>query len=263
MIPAIAQRICDTLVTSGSIRAVFLGGSHGTQTADPYSDVDFVIVTDDGATDAVAVLWRAALAPLGDIVLWRDRTVAPTLINAILAPATRIDVLILKPDQLGRHTQDATRALFDPDNFHQTLAATAPPSSLDPKRLAYQFEEFIRILGLLPLVMGREEYINGVTGLMHLRTLLIDLLIAEAHVPYRGGALTLNPRLTPEQRDLLVSLPPLIPTRDGVLEAHRGYASAYLHRARKFADANDIPWPNAFEDATLSHIGQTLGLRIF
>lgn len=263
MIPPLAAQIAESLGTTGTIRAVFLSGSHGIGTADAHSDIDFLIVTDDGATDAIAAQWRQTLTDLGDLVLWRDRTVAPVLINAILAPATRIDALILKPDQLARHTQDGSLALFDPDNMLQTLSPTAPPAHLDAKRLGYQFEEFIRILGLLPLVIGREEYINGVTGVMHLRTLLIDLLIAEANVPYRGGALTLNRRLTAEQRDLLTALPPLIPTRDGVLEAHRGYASAYLHRAHAFAHANDIPWPDTFEDATLSHIGQTLGLRIF
>jgi len=263
MIPPLATQIAESLAKADVICAVFLSGSHGMGTADSHSDIDFVIVAGDGATDAIATRLRSVLLEHGDLVLWRDRTVAPVLVNAILAPATRVDALILKPDQLARHTQDGTLALYDPDNIYQTLSPTAQPAQRDVKRLAYQFEEFIRILGLLPLVIGREEYINGVTGVMHLRTLLIDLLIAEANVPYRGGALTLNRRLTAEQRDLLSVLPPLIPTRDGVLEAHRGYASAYLHRAHAFAHAKDIPWPEAFEDATLSHIGQSLGLRIF
>lgn len=263
MIPQAATQIADALRDTPQIRALFLSGSHGMGTGDAHSDIDFVIVSREGANDTIAAVFREALAHLGDIILWRDRTVAPVLINAILAPASRVDALILKPDQLSRHTQDGAQTLFDRDNIHATLAPTAPPTPLDPKRLAYQFEEFIRILGLLPLVMGREEYINGVTGLMHLRTLLIDLLIAEAGVPYRGGALTLNRRLTFEQRNLLTSLPPLIPTRDGVLEAHRGYASAYLHRARACAAAHDIAWPERFEDATLTHIGSTLGLRIY
>lgn len=262
MTPRLATQIAETLAYTESIRAVFLSGSHGMGTADAHSDIDFVIVTRDGANDTMAAVFRETLAYFGDLVLWRDRTVAPVLINAILAPASRVDALILKPDQLARHTQDGTQILFDRDNIHATLAPTAPPTPLDPKRLAYQFEEFIRILGLLPLVIGREEYINGITGVMHLRTLLIDLLIVEAGVPYRGGALTLNRRLTAEQRDLLTSLPALIPTREGVIDAHRAYASAYLHRARAFASANDIPWPDAFEDATLTHIGQAIDLRI-
>lgn len=262
MTPRLATQIAEALADTAEVRALFLSGSHGTGTADAYSDIDFVLVTQDGATDAIAALWKRTLSQFGDLVLWRDRNVAPTLINAILSPATRIDLLILAPDQLARHTQDSLHVLIDRDGIFDTLPASAPALQLDRRRHTYQFEEFIRVLGLVTLVVGREEYINGVTGLMHLRRLLIDLLIAKANIPYRGGALTLNRRLTAEQRDLLTSLPALIPTREGVIDAHRAYASAYLHRARAFASANDIPWPDAFEDATLTHIGQAIDLRI-
>lgn len=262
MIPPVAQPIADHLRDAPSLRALLLSGSHGKGTADAHSDVDLILVTPEGATDAIAGLFKRSIEPLGRIVLWRDRVIAPTMINAIVAPATRIDGLILRPDQLSHHTQDSMHVLFDHDDLFATLAQTAPTTRIDRKRIAYQIEEFIRILGLLPLVVGREEYINGVTGLMHLRTLLIDLLIAEAAVPYKGGALTLNSRLTEDHRNLLMSLPPLVPTPDGVIEAHRAYAAAYLHRARAFALAHGIDWPEAFEDAMLTHIGETIGLKI-
>ncbi len=263
MIPPVASDLATGLMQNGSIRAFYLTGSHATGHADVYSDLDFVVVTADGATDTLSALWKGTLAELGELILWRDRKVAPTLINAIIAPDLRIDLLMLKPDQLSRYAQDTIAVLFDHDGLSNTLPETTTHTAPNPRVLAWQFEEFIRILGLLPLAIGRAEYINGIAGVGHLRNLLIELLIAETNAPFRGGALQLNRLLSDEQRDLLTSLPPLIPTRDGVIEAHKAYAAAYLHRARDFAHANDIPWPARFEDVTLTHIGQTLGLKIY
>lgn len=262
MTPAAATQIANTLRTQPQIRALFLSGSHGTGLADAYSDLDFILVSEAGATDEVAMLWKHAAAQIGEVILWRDRTTAPVLINAIVAPDLRIDVLMFTPDQAKGHAQDRLQMLFDHDDIHATLPKTTLHAAPNPKRLAYQFEEFIRILALLPLAIGREEYINGVAGIFHLRNLLVELLIAETNTPMRGGALQLNRLLTAEQQDLLISLPPPIATRDGVIAAHKAYASAYLHRARAYAREHGIDWPERFEDVTLTQIGQALDFRL-
>jgi hypothetical protein len=263
MIPPVATQIADILRTKPAVRALLLGGSHGNGLADTYSDLDFILVTNDGTNDTIASEWQQTLTQIGEVILWRNRVVAPVLINAIVAPDIRIDALIYTPDQTKRQTQDSVLALFDHDDIFASLPKSRTHAAPDPKRMAYQFEEFIRILGLLPLAIGREEYINGVAGVFHLRNLLVELLIAETNAPNRGGALQLNRLLTADQQDLLVSLPPPIATRDGVIDAHRAYPSAYLHRARDFAREHDIDWPAQFEDVVLTHIGQTLDFRIY
>lgn len=262
MIPAIATQIAAAMRDTPQVRALFLSGSHGNGTADTFSDLDFIVVSEEGASDTLAAVWRDAVAGLGEIILWRDRTVAPVLINAIVAPDTRIDVLMYTPDQTRTHAQDRLAPLFDHDDLLSTLPKTTPHGPPNPKRMAYQFEEFIRILALLPLAIGREEYINGVAGVFHLRNLLVELFIAETNTPMRGGALQLNRLLTSEQQDLLISLPPPIATRDGVIEAHRAYAAVYLHRARAYASDHNIEWPERFEDVALTHIGRTLDFPI-
>lgn len=39
------------------VEARFLSGSHGNGMADTYSDLDFVLVSEHGATDAMAAAW--------------------------------------------------------------------------------------------------------------------------------------------------------------------------------------------------------------
>lgn len=256
----IISTISNFLQDYPTIRGLFLSGSHGNGRADDYSDIDFVLIAGQGATDEVAALWRQAVAQTGEIVLWWDRTTHPSLINVIADDWSRTDVMILQPDQMGAQTQDSLKPLFDHDRIFETLPKTAKIKAPDHARFQHQFEEFIRILGLLHLSAGRKEYINGVLGVFHLRNLLVELLIEETAAPGRGGVLHLNRLITDEQKALLTALPPAIPNRKAMISAHLAYAKAYLPRARKLARQLGVAWPEKFEAATWAHLGKTLSV---
>ncbi len=257
----VIEIITNAVSETPDIRALFLSGSYGNGLSDEYSDIDFVLVSEDGASDAVANLWRKAVELTGEIVLWWDRTNVPVLINAITADWTRTDVVILKPDQLGRQTQNALKPLFDRDNLYERLAKDTPKRSPDLKRFRYEVEDFIRILGLLHLAVGRDEYINGVLGVYLLRNKLVDLLIDETDAPNRGGILHLNRLITDEQKDLLMSMPPATPNRDAMISAQLAYAEAYLPRARKRAEQLGMEWPERFEAVTWARLEETLSVQ--
>jgi len=257
----VIQVITDAISDAPGIRALFLSGSYASGMADEYSDIDFVMVASDGATDEVAEVWRKAVGQTGDIVLWWDRTTVPVLINAITEDWIRTDVIILKPDQMGSQFQSNLKPLFDPDHIFETLAETDQNKGPNLPKFKYQVEEFIRILGLLHLAAGREEYINGVLGVFHLRNLLVDLLIEETNAPNRGGILHLNRLITDEQKALLTSLPPAIPNRDAMIFAHLAYAKAYLPLAQKRAAKLGVEWPERFEAATWSRLSEALAIE--
>lgn len=258
-------KIIDTITEAvrdiPGIKALFLSGSYGNGLADAYSDIDFIMVTDGGASDDVAAIWKDAVGKTGDIVLWWDRTTVPVLINAITADWTRTDLIILKPEQMQVHAQNTLKPLFDHDGLYERLRETAVPPAPNPDRFKRQIEEFIRILGLLHLAAGRKEYINGVLGVFHLRNLLVDLLIAETNAPNRGGVLHLNRLITDAQKEVMTALPPAVPTRDAMIAAHLAYAAAYLPRARKRAVQLDVAWPEQFEAATWAKLQETLGVE--
>ena len=183
------------------------------------------------------------------------------MINAITDDWTRTDVVILKPDQMAFQAQDVLKPLFDHDGVFEKLPKTLPETRPSPERLRYQFEEFIRILGLLHLGLGREEHINGVLGVFHLRNLLIDLMITETGASHRGGMLHLNRLIPKEQKQILLSLPPAIADRDALIAANLAYARAYLPRARRLAVQMGIDWPERFEASTWSLLKRTLGIE--
>ncbi|WP_205470455.1 hypothetical protein [Breoghania sp. L-A4] len=194
----------DALRNVPGVHALFLAGSHGAGLQDKCSDIDFLAVVTEPAAAGFSDLWRETLG--GNILLWRERP--GQVINAIVGDWVRIDVRFIAPAQLAGLSRDRLKPLFDHDEIYGTLPAVAPPPALDKEKMSWQVEEFIRILGLLPVAMGRGEYINGVTGLGFLRGLLIDLLIAETGAPHRGGALHLNRLITAEHKAILTALPP-------------------------------------------------------
>jgi len=253
--------IAQALRRQDGVRALFLSGSYGAGLEDEYSDLDMVIVTRDAADDTAAELWKAAILDVEPLVLWRDRQSKPRLINAITESWLRIDAVILKPQETATLTKDSLRPLFDRDGLYEGLRDSAAADPPRRPRIGDQFEEFIRILGLLPVVVGRREYLNGVTGVFHLRRLLIDLMIEETDAPHRGGALHLRRLLSADQTAALSSLPVPQPTRDAVIEAHLAYAGAYIPRARRLARTWGATWPDRFEAATWRRLRETLQIE--
>lgn len=253
--------IAAALRNEPTITALFLSGSYGAGFEDAYSDIDFLAVSRDGPTDEFAALWREAVGKTGEIVLWRDRQVKPTLINAITVDWLRIDVDIINPDQMARRNAGGLKVVFDRDRILETLPQAPSETGPNPTRMKWQFEEFIRIFGLLSLAIGRGEYLNGITGIFHLRNLLTELLIEETAAPNRGGALHLNRLITEEQKQVLAGLPLPLPTREAIISANLAYAEVYLPRARRMAMQIGVEWPERFEAATWAHLKHTLGIE--
>ncbi|KZM50829.1 hypothetical protein [Labrenzia sp. OB1] len=259
----VIELIAGKLRSEQYLQALCLSGSYGAGLEDGFSDIDFLAVLDDRAFDTFTQTWRKTLSTVGEIVLWREFKRTDLLVNAVTADWLRIDLLCVNADRIniGR-ARNGLEVLFDHAGLVEALPEVLKDAGPDPIQMQYQFEEFIRILGLMPVAMGRQEYFNAVTGVTHLRNLLVNLLIEETRAPHRGGALHLNRLITDEQKELLGSLPALVPGREIAIEAHLAYAAAYLPRARKLADRYAIPWPERFEQVTLSNLNLKLGLDV-
>lgn len=229
---------------------------------DAYSDVDVLIAVRDADFSAFVEHWPAVIARVTPTIFVRQIGPAnkPT-ITAITPDYLRFDITISAATSQDAHGYDAAVPLFDHDGLaaRTTFGTTAARDPLN--RLSLISEDFLRVLGLLPVVVGRGEFLIGLTPVMLLRDYLIDLLLLE-NGRQRGGAKRLNPLLTDEQRHVLVNLPPLIPTRESVVEGHLACARLFLPRARRLTAAHGHPYPEEFERATLAYLRRTLGLAL-
>lgn len=240
------------------VLALLLGGSLGRGEGDAWSDLDLVGVVspeDHPAFVEGARAWMERAAPL---VLWRPPYPGIPLFNGITTEWLRVDLTVTVP---GRVTgaQDGLKPLIDRAAVWPALSAALPPRALDPARLTGMVIEFIRVLGLSSVVLGRRELAVAVTGCGMLRTSLIALMIEELGLPQQPGALHLSRLLSPDDLASIESLPPLEATRASVIAHTLACAELFLPSARRLLERAGVAWPEVFEAATLAHLRRELG----
>lgn len=242
-----------------ALRALFLAGSHGRGTADAWSDVDFLAVVAPGHQAGFALRWREALQAIIPIVFWKDANRGGLIMMAVSADWLRCDINVAAPGHLGQRAKDRLKPLIDRDGVYDRLPDRLPLKTPDPQVVHYLIHEFIRMLGLLPVCLGRREYVTMVLGVGMMRGHLEALLMQDLTDPDPGGILHQSRLLPPEQMHLLAALPYPGPDRAALIEANIEIARHFMPRARAMAKRLDVIWPEAFEAATRHRLRTTLG----
>lgn len=257
---ALAQRFARMLQRDARVLAVFLEGSLAQGTADEYSDIDCVVVTEH--REPVASLCRGYLVQCG-LVSWRRSHGPANAFSAITAEWLRCDVTLLTPQEVRSRSRGSLHVLWDRARIAESLAADAAADAgstvVDAEQL---IDDFLRGLGLLPVLIGRGEYRLGASGAERLRALLATLLLEIDAAPGRGAALRLDPFLSSGSRSVLDTIPIAAPARESVIVAHLACARAFLPRARSLAAERGIAWPERFEAATLQVLRDELDIDL-
>lgn len=245
-----------------AIRGLFLAGSYGRDTADEWSDVDLVAVVATDQERMVADHWRAALQQITPIVFWNELQRGVIVLNAISEEWLRCDLSIVTQKDFGKRAKNTIKPLIDRDGIYETLPDSLPPKEPDAATVRYVIHEFIRMLGLMPVVAGRGEYVTMVQGIGMMRDHLVTLLMQGVTEPDPGGMLHMSKLLSPEQMDVLdfVCFPG--PDRDTLIGANIKMARMFFPAARYWATRLDIAWPSEFEEATRRRLEKTLGHEV-
>lgn len=254
---ALIARVAAALEPDQRIRGLFLSGSYGRGTADVFSDVDFWAVIRKEDQEAVAADWRAVLETIVPIVYF-NRLPWALVLNAITDEWLRVDLDVSGPDQLGGRTQDRLKPLIDRDGILASLPTALPVRDIDPRRIIGITNEFIRVLGLLPVALGRGEVELMATGTGLLRRGLTDLLIAEVNLPDPGGALHLSRVLDADRMAILAAVPLASLSVASAIDTNLALARSFMPRAKALYAKLGIEWPAAFEAATLRTLRNAL-----
>lgn len=247
----------DALTGAPGLRALFASGSIGAGTADAWSDIDLLGVAERKDWPAIADALRIGLGPLA---MWRV-LFGGSLVNTVTPGWERLDLYLIEQDAFARRDPTELKALHDPEDL--IAALTAPPGPApSPSRVAYIAEEFLRILGLTPVVLARGELVTAVDGTGLLRGKIAELMVEEAAPRHRGGALHLSRLIPSADYAALRALPYPGPEREAVIAAQRAHAALFLPRAWALADRIGADWPEALEEATRARLQRELGLEI-
>lgn len=253
------RKIVSVLQGDPRVRAAWLAGSRARGTSDQYSDTDIWAVTAAQDRQAVMAHWPALAPRVGPLVLCRR--VGPRPVYTHITPGwERYDIHFGTTDDVpGRH-RPTVRLLFDRDGLDELLAGPAPAHRPDPAKVGQLVTEFLRVLGLLPVVIGRAEYVAAASGAGLLRELAIQLMTEGSEAADRGGALKLAGVLTSGQLAALAGLPPIEATRESAIEAHLACARLLLPYARELASRAGAPWPGDLEAAARRHLHDALAV---
>ena len=260
---ALIDRIARVLGRLPGLGGAFLGGSHGRDEADAYSDVDvYAVVAEAGdIPDLLRRLERSVddIAPiLFSQVLPNART-----INCITMDWLRFDLTVVSKAELAFVAGGDVKLLFDrlgpADVLTATPTTTPAPTANGIVQIA---NEFIRVLGLSMVVKGRDDLVVAQTGTNLLRDMLIRTMVMENAPQPRRGVLALQRDLTPDQVAVLLDLPPLDATWPSIFARTSAIAGQFFPRARTLADERGAPWPETFERVTRKLLKDRIGLDV-
>lgn len=253
------RRLTHALGQDPRVQALWLSGSLGKGEGDAWSDIDLVARVDAADVAACVADYKQPRAGLPETVLAFD--VHGVVVSSVTTGWERFDIHFAAPEQIVRMDASGWRPLTGEAAPAPRAAPTEDAAA--GRRVTALVTEFLRVLGLLPVAVGRQEWIAGQQGFDLLRRMLIDLMLEEnGHGRTARGAKRLNGFLTPGQRELLEAIVPPPANRDALVQANAALAHVFLARARPLAQRVGASWPEAFEAATRRHLMAELDLEV-
>ena len=226
------ERTQEVLGNDPRVRSVGLSGSIGSGTADEWSDLDVVIVSEPEHHDELVADWPTWLAEITPTVFART-PIAPFVINTVTDEGLTFDLAIWPgqaPPPFSAPTQYTVGQLSG-QRFDDVGGA-----------LAYAVDEQLRgMAGPFISLLQRDEHLRHLTGVPHLLGLLMTVFLAETGSPPPGKKL--NGTFTDEQLATVAALPPATATRDDVVAWGMAVAELVVTRARPLYPRYGLTWP--------------------
>ena len=223
----LVERVHADLRADDRVRGLWLTGSLATGTDDDFSDVDMLVVVAEDYLDGFLHEWPS-VAERHRPLLARRMGHAPVF-NHILEGWLRWDMVVGTTSDVSNMDLSQVTELFN----HDGLVPSSPSHrGADPDVVREMTEEFLRVLGLLPVVLGRGELVTAVSGAGLLRQMVTTLLRYRAEGDRLSGALHLSRVLPANEMAALAAMPPVYVDRASVVRAHLSCAAMFLPVAR-------------------------------
>lgn len=246
------DRLLQQLNREPRVAAAWVDGSLARGFGDEHSDLDIgIAATDDNPEDLLSSL-PDLLGGACELVLVQIRG---RLLNLVTSDWQRVDVFVRTQSEARRGVPGPVRVIHDPTGCVHVLEPAAPPLPIGD-RFDSLVREFIRYLGLLPVVVHRDEWIGAYVATGTMMGMLAELMQLENGTQRIGGALRLSERLTEQQRDELGRLPDLSPGTSSVVAVQVALAHLFLTRARGVAVSLHLDYPATLEDAARRHLAR-------
>lgn len=260
----ICEQISTTLSRHPSVRALWLGGSLVRDDADRFSDIDLVALIADASLGEAVSNIETLLASQFNLVLVRNRgDEHHPLLNFITDDWKRFDLNIFSNEAIRRSKLSGQRALFDKDGLDLPVGHGEPPKTeVTAEQVDFVVTEFIRVLGLLPVVMHREDLVGAVSGSGLLREHLVTLLQYEHTGRTRTGALNETKSLSAAAKTAILGLPALCAEDSSILDYNLSCWEIFTQFGPRISRRYDTEWPSQLIAAVRSRLARDLGVEL-
>jgi predicted nucleotidyltransferase len=250
------QRLLSAFRADSRVIALWVDGSLGRESGDEVSDIDLGLAVEEEELpeflSSVPNLLRERCEPVLLQAFGR-------LFVVVTADWQRVDLFVRTRKEAAAGIPGPVRIVHDPESCVRVTEVEATPLA---DRFEGLVEEFLRFLGLLPVVAHRGEWIGAFIATGPMTGMVAELMQVENGTDRRiGGALRLSDRLTEEQEQQLREIPALTPDRDSVVAVQAALTQLFLPRARALAAEHGLPYPTRMEEALRQHLRRS-GLPI-
>ena len=255
--------LADKAASDAHILAAWLEGSFGRGAADRYSDIDIHLLVAEENTDAFQQQLESWLSDIEPLVLFKD-TFPGQMVTCITTTGLRLDVWIHSGDTIFLE-RSSVHVLFTAKDCIQFKATCRNDESQDVAPVLKQhFNEFWRVLSILPTVLGREEHIAGFMGTTFVVMSLTEVLIIGNGKQRDRGVKNINdflPEVLREEIETALTIQSV--NRESIARVHLRLATIMQRCGPDIAKQHGATYPFALEKAVLSYVArelQVLGL---
>lgn len=258
------ERLSAILSAQPEVRALWLAGSLARDDADRFSDIDLVAVVAGSALGEAVSSIETRLASEFDLVLCRNRgDERHRLLNFVTDDWTRFDLNVFSGEAIRESKLRGLRTLFDKDGLDVPVSQGEPATiEVTPEQVDFVVSEFIRVLGLLPVVLHRGDLVGAVSGSGLLREHLVTLLQYERDGQTRIGALNQTRLLSPPATSALLGLPALHAEQASIIGFNRSCWAIFSEFGPKICRQYATPWPGALVRAVRARLARDLGVDL-
>ena len=244
--------------SDGRILAVWLEGSFARGTADRYSDIDIHLLVTEADKEAFQHGLESWLSDVQSLVLFKD-TFPGQMVTCITTAGLRLDVWLHAGDtifleHLKVRVLSATEGCIQ---FKETCRDEEPKDV--SSTLKQHFNEFWRVLSILPTVLGREECIAGFMGTTFAVMSLTEVLIIGSGNQRERGVKNINafvPQVLREEIETALRMQSI--NRESIAKAHLRLAAIMQRLGSDIAKQYGVIYPLALEKAVLNYISREL-----
>ena len=239
------------------ILALWLEGSLAKGTADRYSDIDIHLLITEEDKETFQHGLESWLSDVQALVLFKD-TFPGQMTTCITTAGLRVDVWLHAGGTISLE-RPKVRVLSGEGHiqFKETCRNKEPKDV--SIALQQHFNEFWRVLSILPTVLGRDEYISGFMGSTFLVMSLTEVLIIGNGNQRDRGVKNINAFIPQALREEVeTALPAQSLNRESIAKANLRLTAIMQQHGPDIAEQHGVVYPLALEKAVLNYISREL-----